>query len=134
MTEISGSCLCGQVKFSGDVDILAVANCHCDDCRKATGAVYGTLLFAKEKTLTIEGETHSFDHTADSGNTLTKINCAKCGSPMFTSNSSRPGIGIRAGVIDQNDLIQPSRYVYGDRAIATTPIDETLESFPEMPG
>ena len=134
MTHISGSCLCGQVTFSGEIDIMGVANCHCDDCRKATGAVYGTLVFAKEKTIEIKGETHSYEHTADSGNTLTKINCANCGTPMFTHNSSRPGMGIRAGVVDQGDLIAPARYVYSERALASTPIDESLESHVGMPG
>lgn len=133
MTEISGSCLCGQVSFTGTVDIIRVANCHCADCQKATGATYGTLLFAEEKTLRVEGETSTYEHKADSGNTLSKINCSTCGSPMFTYNSSRGGMGIRAGVIDQKELITPAMNLFCDRAINTTPIDKTLKNYSGMP-
>jgi hypothetical protein len=33
MAEITGKCLCGDISFSGDVDIKMMANCHCKDCR-----------------------------------------------------------------------------------------------------
>ena len=67
MAEITGKCLCGDISFSGDVDIKMMANCHCKDCRAATGAAYGTLIFLDPSELTVKGAPKVFKHKADSG-------------------------------------------------------------------
>lgn len=135
MTKISGSCLCGAVSWSGDVTIKMTKNCHCTDCRKVTGAAYGTLLFMVEDELTISGELQSYHHKSDRGSDMTKLFCGNCGSQMFTRNSARPGtIGIRAGHIDQTDVIRPDANLYGDSAIPSTPMDPDLPVHAKMPG
>ena len=135
MAKITGSCLCGQVKYHGDVEIAGAANCHCEDCRKALGAVYATNLFVKSDGLTIEGEVMEFHHKADSGSDMTKANCAKCGSPVYGLNSAREGVVvIRAGTLDQTDLITPGVNVFMERKVGSTPIDDALKKFDRMPG
>lgn len=135
MTKISGSCLCGAVSCSGGVTIKMTMNCHCTDCRKVTGAAYGTLLFMAEDELTISGELQSYHHKSDRGSDLTKLFCGICGSQMFTRNSARPGlIGVRAGQIDQTELIQPGANLYGDSAIPSTPMNTDLPLHAKMPG
>jgi hypothetical protein len=37
---ISGSCLCGGVRYEIDGEIGPVLNCHCSMCRKMTGAAF----------------------------------------------------------------------------------------------
>ena len=48
MTKISGKCLDGSIKDNADTYIKMMANCYCTDCRAATGAAYGTLIFIPE--------------------------------------------------------------------------------------
>lgn len=39
MTEVTGRCLCGIVRYAFDADaVLWRGHCHCDSCRRATGA------------------------------------------------------------------------------------------------
>ena len=135
MTEISGSCLCGDVSYSGDADVKMVINCHCSDCQKATGSVHGTMVFVEDDKISVSGNAASFDHPADSGNTLTKIFCSKCGSQVAGRNTGRAGvIGIRAGTLDQKDLVNPGANIYCDSAIPSTPMAEGTKQFPKMPG
>jgi len=135
MTKISGSCLCGAVSYSGDVTIKMTMNCHCTDCRKVTGAAYGTLLFMAEDELIISGNLQSYHHKSDRGSDLTKLFCGTCGSQMFTRNSARPGlIGVRAGQIDQTDVVKPGANLFGDSAIPSTKMDPDLPVHPKMPG
>ncbi len=135
MPKLSGRCLCGKVKFSGDTDIKLMANCHCTDCRAATGAAYATLLFVNEDAITITGEPKSFTHKADSGADMEKLFCPDCGSQMFSRNSNRAGmLSIRAGVLDQADLVKPAVNVFLDSRIASTPVDPDLKGFAKMPG
>lgn len=135
MTEITGSCLCGNVSYKGDCEVKMVINCHCTDCQQATGSSYGTMLFVAEDTVNITGTVSKFDHPADSGNTLTKIFCGDCGSQVAGKNSARAGmIGLRAGCLDQKGLVEPSFNIYTDSAIPSTPMNRELKMYAKMIG
>jgi len=135
MPKLSGRCLCGKIKFSGDTEIKLMANCHCSDCRAATGAAYGTLLFVDADAIQITGTPKAFKHKADSGADMEKLFCPDCGSQLFGRNSNRPKtMSIRAGVLDQTSLVKPSVNVFLDSKIESTPIDSNLKGFPKMPG
>lgn len=135
MPKLSGKCLCGNVSFSGDTEIKLMANCHCSDCRAATGAAYGTLLFVDETAIEIKGTPKVFKHKSDSGSDMEKLFCPDCGSQMFGRNSNRPGMmSLRAGVLDQTSLVKPAVNVYLDSKIESTPVDPDLKGFAKMPG
>ena len=107
MAEYTGSCLCGKVKYKIEGEPLRVAQCHCDDCRKATGSAFATNIFVKEENLTLlEGATKSFEHVADSGNAMVKEFCDSCGSQLFGHGAGRPGVKtIKIGSIENNGSI-----------------------------
>lgn len=135
MTKITGKCLCGNIAFSADSEIKLMANCHCSDCRAATGAAYGTLVFVEADALQVNGSPKVFNHTSDSGSAMEKHFCPDCGSQLFGKNSNRPNmVSVRAGVIDQTDLIKPAVNVYVSSKIPSTPIDPDLKAFEKMPG
>ncbi|MEO0327458.1 MAG: GFA family protein [Pseudomonadota bacterium] len=135
MTKLTGSCLCEKVTFKGDADIKAIINCHCDDCQKVTGSVHGTLMIVPQSDIEMVGEPSTFEHVADSGNQLTKIFCSSCGSQVAGLNTGRPGMmTLRAGSIDQKELVKPAMNIYCNSAIETTPMDSELKTFPKMPG
>ena len=135
MAEITGNCLCGDISFSGDVDIKMMVNCHCKDCRAATGAAYGTLIFLDPNELTVKGAPKVFKHKADSGADMEKHFCPNCGSQLFGRNSNRQTMmSLRAGMVDQTDLVKPAANVYMQSRIASTPIDPALKAFDKMPG
>ncbi len=134
MPELSGKCLCGNIAFTADTDIKMMANCHCSDCRAATGAAFGTLLFVDEAALEVKGAPKVFKHVADSGASMEKHFCPDCGSQLFGKNSNRPNtVSLRAGVIDQTDLVKPAVNVYLSSRIASTPIDPDIKGFAKMP-
>ena len=135
MANISGSCLCGNVSYESDSDVKMVINCHCKDCQQITGSVHGTLVFVEEDKLELQGVTREFQHPADSGNTLTKIFCPNCGSQVMGRNSGRQGVvGLRAGTLDQKELVKPGANIFCDSAIPSTPMAEDTKKFPKMPG
>jgi hypothetical protein len=135
MSKITGSCMCGQAKFEADGDIKMMANCHCDDCQRATGAAYATLVSMMSEDIQFTGEVGAYDHKSDAGNTLTKNFCKSCGSPMYGTNTARAGMhALRAGVINEKDLIKPGVNVFCSSAIPSTPRDESLKAFDKMPG
>jgi hypothetical protein len=134
MSVFSGKCLCGNVSYQCHSEPKAVFNCHCEDCRRATGSVFGTNLFVPEAKVEISGEVSSYSHISDSGSTMTKRFCPNCGSLLFGSNSAKPNVvSIRAGTVDQLALIKPQINLFMDKKVPSTSIDENLEQASRMP-
>lgn len=130
----SGRCLCGSVSYKVSSDPSFVLNCHCEDCRRSTGSVYGTNVFVDEDKVQITGEVSLYVHTADSGNEMTKRFCPNCGTLLFGNSSGRQNsVSIRAGTIDQFDLIKPQMNVFVAKKIESTPINDSLPRSEGMP-
>ena len=130
----SGGCLCGSVRYKVSSDPSFVLNCHCEDCRRSTGSVYGTNVFVDEDKVQITGEVSLYVHTADSGNEMTKRFCPNCGTLLFGNSSGRQNsVSIRAGTIDQFDLIKPQMNVFVAKKIESTPINDRLPRSEGMP-
>ena len=86
MAGFTGGCLCGAVRYEVRGEPARAANCHCDDCRRATGASFATNIFFREEDVVIlKGTTKRFSHKADSGNTMIKEFCPDCGSQLIFS-------------------------------------------------
>jgi len=134
MTIFSGKCLCGMVSYDCEVEPKAIFNCHCEDCRRATGSVFGTNLFVPEDQVKISGEVSYYSHTSDSGSTMTKRFCSNCGSLLFGTNSAKPNVlSVRAGTVNQLDIIKPGLNVFMDSKVPSTSIDKTLKPAVKMP-
>ena len=134
MSVFSGKCLCGNVSYQCHSEPKAIFNCHCEDCRRATGSVFGTNLFVSESEVEISGEVSSYSHISDSGSTMTKRFCSNCGSLLFGSNSAKPNVvSIRAGTVDQLALIKPQINLFMDKKVPSTSIDENLKQASRMP-
>lgn len=134
MPKLTGSCLCGSVSFLADGDIAMQGNCHCTDCQQVSGSAYATLLFMNEGDVSITGETQKFEHVVDSGNTLSKDFCPKCGSQLFGGNKARPAmIAIKAGVVNEKEFIKPQFNVFASRKLDCTILDDSIPAFDEMP-
>ena len=87
------------------------------------GLGIGLPVFVKEEDLTVlQGETNSFQHSADSGSTMIKEFCGKCGSQLFGYGSSAQGIKhIKIGTIDDVGDIKPQIEVFTSKSLPYTP-------------
>ena len=134
MSVFSGKCLCGNVTYNSYTEPQAIFNCHCEDCRRATGSVFGTNHFVPEDQVEIFGEVSSYSHTSDSGSSMIKRFCTNCGSLLFGKNSAKlKMLSIRAGTVDQVDLIKLEINVFMKSMVPSTIIDEKLKQASEMP-
>ena len=134
MYIFSGNCLCGRVTGGSEMCIRDRFNCHCVDCRRATGSVFGTNLFVPEEEVKISGKLSFYTHKSDSGSTMTKIFCSNCGSLMFGRNNAKENIiSIRAGTVIQLDLIKPEINVFMDSKVPSTIIDKNIKKAARMP-
>ena len=129
-SKFSGHCLCGSVSFEYSAKSEFPHCCHCDDCRRAGGGVYGSFVFVSAEALKVTGEMRSYEHQNDHGSTMTKEFCPTCGSHMFGSNSKTPERrAVWVGVIDDASWFKPQAYVYDSKKLPNTPVDPAVETF-----
>ncbi|MGE3245907.1 MAG: GFA family protein [Beijerinckiaceae bacterium] len=136
MAGFTGGCLCGAVRYEVDIDPVRMARCHCDDCRKGTGAQFATNVFVPAANFKVTGDVATYQSKTDAGNTMTRAFCPKCGSPVFGYSSAGGGVmrAIRAGSIDDPSFVKPAIEVFTKRMMACSVVDPDTQKFEAMPG
>ena len=132
-TSFRGGCLCGAVRYEATGDSENASYCHCDDCKRATGGPYtvGVLVRSMELRI-ISGEVKGYTTIADSGRKITREFCPNCGSPLFTRAEKCPDlVFLKAGSLDEPELIKPSCEIWTKCAVPWAYIDETLPRYTE---
>jgi hypothetical protein len=106
----NGRCACGAVTYGFDTPPTFVANCHCTDCKRASGGEMATFALVSEADLTVfSGETRGFPYPANpetcAGNGLTRVFCVACGSRVLTNDlvDFPGGVFVQEGTVDQLD-------------------------------
>jgi len=135
MREMTGGCLCGQVRYSANADPAFVGVCHCKHCQKQTGTAFSVLVGIPKPALSVQGRLKTFHDTGDSGQPVHRNFCPDCGSPIFSDVTVMPGVAfIKAGTLDDTTWLDPKIHVYCDSKEQWTFISEGCQQFARMPG
>ena len=134
MTTITGGCLCGAVRYESRAEPITARMCWCRFCQyiaAGNAAVSACFLTARMK---ISGETRDYESVADSGNKMHRRFCPTCGVHLFSEAESRPHlIFVRAGTLDDPNMIKPAATIWTAKAPAWACIDTSLPTFEGQP-
>lgn len=134
--KYTAQCACGAVKFQFDTDPSFIANCHCNDCKRASGGEMATFFGVPADDFELlSGQPKAFHYVANSGKGLDRKFCPECGSRVFTDNlETFPGtVFVQLGSLDRPDLIAPMLEMFDMRRLHwVKPLD--LPQFDAMPG
>jgi len=131
---VTGRCFCGAVRFSFDEPPVAARACWCRDCQYlAAGNATVNAIFPVA-TLKLSGEVNEYVSTADSGNTMRRRFCPKCGTPLFSQASDRPDfIVVRAGALDDREIARPTGFIWTASAPSWGHVDPALHNWEGQP-
>lgn len=76
---ITGGCMCGAVRYETTGESLRVINCHCESCRKHTGAPATTLAVYQVQQVKFSGDERKIYKSSPS---VGRAFCAECGTPL----------------------------------------------------
>lgn len=120
------TCACGQLKADCSGQPVRTSICHCLDCQKRTGSVFGTQSRWPREQVLLEGHAKVFRRKGDTGKTVTFYFCPECGSTVYWEI---PGLdefwAIAVGAFADPDFLPPTVAVYEDRRHSWT-IDPNL--------
>ncbi len=131
----TGQCLCGTIRFTIDAEPLGARMCWCRDCQRiASGSATVNVLFV-EDSVRYEGAMTTIRLIADSGNTVERGFCPTCGAQMYSRTVAPEGqpIRVRAGTLDDPELIAPTASIWVASAPSWAPIDPKLPQHPRGP-
>lgn len=97
MDRFEGGCRCGDIRILATGRPYRVGLCHCLDCRKHHGALFGASAIFPEDAVTISGETRAY-----AGRNF----CPRCGSPVFARSGDE--IEVNLGSLDAPDQLMPT--------------------------
>ncbi len=113
--KANGGCHCGAVRYEVTTEPDYVAFCHCETCRKTTGApavVYSVYL-DKNVVFTV-GQRKTY-HSSPG---VSRTYCGDCGTSLSYESEWNGDIviGFFVGTMDEPNLFPPQRHVFhGDR-------------------
>ncbi len=114
--QFEGGCLCGAVRFVAHGPPKGVYWCHCQSCRKHSGAPVSVFVnFERAAYRVAKGEISKFESTP--GRT-TRGFCAKCGSTLTCESARLPGeTHFHVGAFDEAERLQPRRHVFQEERL-----------------
>ena|SRR5436190_22991883 len=130
----TGRCLCGRCTYEVDGEPVVVAHCHCLDCQRLSGAGHATGAMFAEFDVRLRGPVGTYELVSEAGNTVTRIFCPACGSPLFGKNSGMPGfLTVTVGTLDQSDDLAPQVAIFARTRRAWDVMDDGLPTFDAQP-
>src|SRR5580704_5201017 len=105
---VQGGCNCGAVRYVLRCEPITCYICHCHLCQKRTGSPFSmTLVLESESLEVLSGEPVAASRTLVSGAVSTFWSCGACSSRIWSERTDRPGLGLRAGTLDDTSWVQP---------------------------
>ena len=95
--ELTGGCLCGDVRFVATGEPYRVGICHCLDCRKHHGAAFFAAAMYPQDAVTVQGETREFKR---------RHFCPRCGSSVFSRWEDE--VELHLGALDEPGQLTPT--------------------------
>ena len=117
MTNITGGCLCGQVRCTIAGVSLRSGICHCRSCQHYTGSAFEPFMIFPTTSVNLQGELSSFGTVADSGNTVFRRFCPNCGSGVINQGAGASEMTIvLVGILDDPTVFTPNVEIMCDTA------------------
>lgn len=127
-----GGCQCGAVRYEVSGAPQHVALCHCEGCRKSSGApMVAWAAFAEGEMKVVQGETTTFN---SSGNTMRSF-CPTCGTGLFYRNEEYlPGIvDIQSATLDDPSVFPAGAHIQTAERISWMADAHSLPAFDRFP-
>jgi hypothetical protein len=117
MANITGGCLCGQVRYTITGEPAFSGLCHCRNCQRYTGSAFEAVIAYPTPSVSVQGELKTYDDTGDSGQPVHRRFCPNCGSGVMAEVDVLPGLTIvLAGTLDDPAVFKPTMDVYWSSA------------------
>jgi hypothetical protein len=126
---LAGRCQCGAVRYEVPDAFRYAANCHCSECRAATGSAFKPFAGIEREKLTI---TDGLQHVAVFGeDDLNDTRCGACGCFLFSVVREGAFVHVAMGSLVDAPTIRPTHHIFVGSKAAWFEITDDLPQFDE---
>ena len=130
-SSFSGGCACGAIRYECSAEPLAMLNCHCRDCQRASGGGSSSVVAVPAAAFVLRrGEPRWFSVRGDAGHVARRGFCEECGSPVLAGSSRMPDVVVlKAASLDDPSWFRPMADIWTASAQTWEPRDPSLPKF-----
>ncbi len=127
---LRGSCYCGAIRYEVADEFSYAMNCHCSDCRRATGSAFKPFAgIDRVKVRVVAGADRALVFGDPKANH--DVHCEVCGSLLFSVVNEGARAHVTLGTLVDEPKIRPSAHIFvGDKA----PWFTITDSLPQYEG
>ena len=107
---LAGRCYCGAVSYTVADEFLYAANCHCSNCRRATGAAFKPFAGIEREKLTVTGGADALLRYGDDA--AHDAHCKVCGSLLFSVVRDGAFVHVAMGTLVDGPTIRPTHHIF----------------------
>jgi hypothetical protein len=126
---LAGKCLCGAVQYAVADDFAYALNCHCSNCRRATGSAFKPIAGIERAKLTLtqgEDELMIFGDGDDHD-----VHCKRCGSLLHSVVRDGAFVHVPMGTLMDAPTIRPTAHIFTGSKAPWFTITDDLPQYDE---
>jgi len=130
---LTGRCLCGTVRYEVPDAFGYALNCHCNGCRRTTGAAFKSFAGIERERLRLTDGADAvlvYDDGNDTGD-AGDIHCARCGSFLYSIVRQGAWVHVAMGTLIDTPAIRPSAHIFVGSKAPWFEITDDLPRFEE---
>jgi len=127
---LTGRCLCGGVEYTVKDEFSYALNCHCSNCRRATGSAFKPFGGIERHKLSVaRGEGSLLIYGDD---TAHDAHCKKCGSLLYSVVREGAYAHVTLGTLVDSPSIRPTAHIFVGSKAAWFTITDNLPQHQEF--
>lgn len=132
MRLLRGKCLCGAVQYAVADEFLYAANCHCSNCRRATGSAFKPFAgIERDKIRVTKGEDGFMIFGDESSH---DAHCRACGSLLYSVVRDGAFVHVPMGTLVDDPAIRPNKHIFVGSKAPWFTITDDLPQYEEFAG
>lgn len=130
--KLSGACLCGAVRYTVLNDFEYAANCHCTQCRRATGSAFKPFAGIQRTKLAVVSGHDAVSIYGDEGADH-DLRCGRCGSLLYSVVKCGTYVHVAMGTLIDEPTIMPSMHIFVGSKANWHQINDDLPQHSRLP-
>lgn len=128
--KLAGKCFCGAVQYAVADEFVYAMNCHCSQCRRATGSAFKPFAgIERDKLRVTEGEGNLMIFGEETGH---DAHCKLCGSLLYSVVRDGAFVHVAMGTLVDDPTIRPTAHIFVGSKAPWFTIADDLPQYKEL--
>jgi hypothetical protein len=129
--RLAGKCECGAVRYRVPDAFEYALNCHCENCRAATGSAFKPIAGIRRELLELTAGAEALLVVGNDEENHTR--CASCGSLLFSVVREGEYAHVALGSLADAPSLRPTKHIWVGQKAPWFEITDGLPQFEEFP-